>query len=305
MGNCVHTDLGNSTVFDYTTNPDFWQLIDNFTQNETAEDYWYQDIAEPCHYTFCSSYIGGIPAFLGITCFLGIIGNVALGVALVACPWFWDRCQPGKVELFLLAVGGLIFTLTLPFFALGIGWRWAFDDRLCQAIHGLKSGSVFAQGLMVVGTACRSPRGLPEPLLPALLWMMGFLCAIPAVVASSTDGLCIPSRLSGFHAWSLVHVTFCLVILVLLPLIVVLATPCLEKGYPRWNVTWVFYLFWGPYGVTTFLNMIQEETVFSRNCRFLNGLNSFLRLSEAWGMLHCCLSPFLILGLGFLCRKTA
>ncbi|XP_026544666.1 atypical chemokine receptor 1-like isoform X1 [Notechis scutatus] len=307
MGNCIHTqDLGNSTVL-FTINPDFWQLMDNFTQNETwEEDDEYQNFAEPCRFTFCSRFIGGIPVFLGITCLLGIVGNVALSIALTKCPRFWDRCQPGKAELVLLALGGVIYTATLPFFALAISWRWAFEDRLCQVIHGLKFGSLFAQGLLAAGTACQSPWGLPRPLLPTLLWMMGFLCAVPAVLVSSTDGLCVPDRLTELHAWSLVHVSFCLVILALLPLSVVLATLCLrgcEK--PRWNISWVVYLFWGPYGVAVFLDMLQEETTFSQSCHFLVHLDSFLGLSEGWGMLHCYLSPFFILGLGLYRRKTA
>ncbi|XP_058016783.1 atypical chemokine receptor 1 isoform X1 [Ahaetulla prasina] len=308
MGNCIHADLANSTMYDYTTSSEFWEL-DNFTQNETVADDGYQDFAEPCHYTFCSSFTAGIPVFLGIACLLGIVGNVALGIALTKCPRFWDRCQPGKVELILLVVGGVTFASTLPFFALGIGWRWAFEDRLCQVIRGLKFGSLFAQGLLAAGTACRSPWGLPQPLLPTLLWMMGFLCATPAVLVSSTDGLCVPDRLTELHAWSLVHAAFCLVFLSLLPLIVVSATACLKgcgkRGHPRWNISWVFYLFWGPYGVAVFLDMLQEETTFSQSCRFLEHLNSFLGLSEGWGMLHCYLSPFFILGLGFYRRKTA
>ncbi|XP_013909931.1 PREDICTED: atypical chemokine receptor 1-like [Thamnophis sirtalis] len=302
--------MGNSTVYDYTILPDLWQLMDNVTENETEESGdWYENFVEPCQFTFCSNFVGTIPVFLGITCLLGIVGNVALGVALAKCPRFWDRCQPGKVELALLAIGGLIFASTLPFFALGIRWRWAFEDRVCQAIHGLKFGSLFAGGLLAAGTACRNPWGPPKQLLPALLWTMGFVCAIPAALVSSSDGLCIPPRLAELHAWSFVHATSCLVILALLPVIVVSATACLagcgERGRPRWNISWVFYLFWAPYGVAVFVEMFQKEIFFSQSCRFLDHLNSFLRLSEGWGMLHCYLSPFFILGLGFYRRKTA
>ncbi|KAM3824884.1 LOW QUALITY PROTEIN: atypical chemokine receptor 1 [Vipera latastei] len=265
----------------------------------------YQNFAEPCQFTFCSTFIR-VPAFLGISCTLGIVGNVT-GVALAKCPWFWDWCQPGKAELALLTIAGLVFASTLPFFALGIRWNWAFEDRLCQTMHGLKFGTLFAQGLLAAGSASK-PWGLPRPLLPTLLWTMGFLCAIPAALVSSANGLCIPDRLAELHAWSLVHAIFCLVLLLLLPLIVVSATVCLKgcgKGrHPHLNISWFFYLFWAPYGVATFLDMLQEETSFSQSCRFLEHLNLFLGL-EGWGMLHCYLCPFLILGMGFCRRKTA
>ncbi|KAK9391191.1 atypical chemokine receptor 1 [Crotalus adamanteus] len=300
---------GNATVFDYSAHLDYWQLIDNFTLNQTEDYDWYQNFAEPCQFTFCSTFVRGIPVFLGISCTLGIVSNVILGVALAKCPRFWDQRQPGKADLALHAIAGLLFASTLPFFALGIGWNWAFEDRLCQAMHGIQFGSLFAQGLLAAGTACPSPRGLPRPLLATLLWTMGFLCAIPAVLVSSANGLCIPDRLATLHAWSLVHATFCLVLLLLLPLIVVSATVglkgCGERGHPRLNISWFFYFFWGPYGVAVFLDMLQEETLFSQSCRFLEHLNFFLGLSEGWGMLHCYLCPVLILGVGFCRRKTA
>ncbi|XP_063173142.1 atypical chemokine receptor 1 [Candoia aspera] len=307
MGNCIQTDQSNSTILDFSANPDLWQLM-NFTHYESEEDDWFLDSAEPCQYTFCSTFMGSIPIFLGIASTLGILGNVILGLALAKCPRFWDQCHLGKVELFLLVTAGFIFACTLPFFALGISRRWAFEDRLCQVAHGLKFGCLFAQGLLAAGSACQSPWGLPRSLLPTLLWMVGFLCATPAALVSSTDGFCVPDGLPELHAWSLVHVIFCLVIFVLLPLTMVLAMVslkgCGKSWHPHFNISWAFYLFWGPYGVAVFLDMLQEETSLTQACRFLEHLNSFLGLSEGWGILHCSLCPLLIWGLGLYHRRT-
>ncbi|XP_007436908.1 atypical chemokine receptor 1 [Python bivittatus] len=304
MGNCIQTDQSYSIIFNFSADPDFWQQIDNFTQNETEEDYWPQNVAEPCQYTFCSTFIGGIPIFLGIASTLGILGNVMLGVALAKCPRFWDQRHPGKVELFLLAIAGVTFASILPFFALGISRRWAFEDRLCQVAHGLKFGCLFAQGLLAAGSACQSPWGLPRPLLPTLLWIMGFLCATPAALVSSTNGVCVPNGLTELHTWSLVHVVFCLVIFVLLPPTMMCLKGCGKSWHPHFNISWVFYLFWAPYGVAVFLVMLQEETSLTQACSFLEHLNSFLGFSEGWGILHCYLCPLLILGLGFYHRRT-
>lgn len=275
--------------------------MDNLTQNYTYEDEDLDDssLAQPCHATYCLRFGGSIPALLATASILGLICNLLLSIALVWCPRLWDRPCPSRTNLFLISAAGLLFAATLPFFAVAAGYRWIFGGPFCQAARGLKYGCLFAQSLVVASATCHVRGAFAKNAFALVLFVVGFVCAVPVALSSSTDNVCAPSLKPELLPWSLAHTSFCLVVLVLLPVGMFLAKAALKwhgkNPGPPMDTTWLFYLFWAPYGVAQLLDKLRQEKALLGTCPFQESLDHFLGLSEGLGTSHCFLCPLLIL----------
>ncbi|XP_063002246.1 atypical chemokine receptor 1 [Elgaria multicarinata webbii] len=301
MGNCINLDKNLTHTLDFT-DLDWEDLFGNFTENYgEGDDY---TCTEPCQYTYCSVFSSSIPAFLAVAGTLGLLCNMALVITLAKYPLFWGKRHAGKTKIFLMATAAAVFGAVLPFLAVEMGPGQIFGDNFCPVARALKYGCVFAQGLLVAGSAWKMSWRFPGLLLPIVLWLVGFLCGIPAGISSSTGEFCIPSQEVELYPWSLAHTIICLVVFVILPLAMILVKAVLKwDGYSSpIDVTWLFYLFWVPYGVALILGELRQKDLVICMCHFQERLDYFLGLSEGLGILHCCLCPVLILGFGF-CRQ--
>ncbi|XP_053134038.1 atypical chemokine receptor 1 [Hemicordylus capensis] len=297
MDSCFPTVTNQAYELTYST--DWEDLVDAFGPNssEASGDNYYEDFPEPCHGTYCSTVGPFIPGFLAIASCLGVLSNTALAISLATRPPLWgQRHRPGRTVLSLMAAASAIFAAILPFFAVGFRHRWIFGSHFCRVARVLKSGGLFAQGLLGGG----SGRAPPSWLLPTALWATGFVLATPAAVISSPGEVCVSSQEAQLHLWSWAHGLFCLALFLFLPLVAVLATANRRRlrcgGNLHLGITWVFYLFWAPYGVAMILDRLVQENQLTRDCHQQEFLDYFLGFSEALGVSHCFLCPVLILG---------
>ncbi|XP_042294915.1 atypical chemokine receptor 1 isoform X2 [Sceloporus undulatus] len=285
--------------------------MSNFTENYTYEEYPYVDdlLPQPCQFTFCVSFIRSILALLVLATILGFLCSVALGVTLAKCPHLWDRRHPGKHKLFLMSAATTIFATTLAFFAVEVKQGWVFGYHFCQVTRGLKHGCLFAQGLVVAGSACPISWDHLRSLLLAMLWIVGFLCATPAAMISTPGDVCAPSLKPELHPWSLAHTLVFLAIFAILPLVMLLAKVALtwhgKNKCLQMDLTWLLYIFWSPYAIALLLDKLLQENLLTSTCHFQECLDYFLGISEGFGILHCFALPLLFLGLGLRRQRTS
>ncbi|XP_053225821.1 atypical chemokine receptor 1 [Podarcis raffonei] len=308
MGNCVNMDRSPSHVLE---SADFADLLATWTEYYPYEDTTLADSAlpAPCYSTFCSSVGGIIPTFLVVAGTLGILGSLALAIALVMCFRLWEQ-----TGLILTTLSTALFATILPFFAAGISWGWTFGNGLCQAAQAMKYGCQFAQGLLVAACVCPTPKAaLPGCLFPLVLWVTGFLLAIPVAVIHGTgkdgEAICALRQAPELLWWSLTHIIFWIAVFYILPAGVALAKVALKWERAGWHppavVTWLFYLLWAPYGVALILDKLLQMNLLTHTCSLQEHLSYFLGLSEGLGVLHCILCPFLVLGMVIRHRRAA
>nr|XP_056709455.1 atypical chemokine receptor 1 [Euleptes europaea] len=282
-------------------------LLLDCEQNYSAY-YIPDDFPEACRSSYCSVFGDHIPAFTMASGILGLLSNVALGTALAKSPHLWDQHRPGKTILSLMTVAAGIFAAILLVFAAG----WGSGDVPCKAARAMQYGSLFAQGLLVAGSSCLL-WGLHGNLLPAAFWAVGFLLSVPtAVISGSGDGtwaICILSPQLELYPWYIAHTILCVADFLLLPMLMGLAKVASKwhKGNCdlRVGLTWLFYLFWAPYGVAMILKTLVQEELLRPSCPFQEALDHFLGLSEGLGMLHCVLCPLFVLGAAVHRQKSA
>uniref|UniRef100_A0A6J0UMB6 Atypical chemokine receptor 1 n=1 Tax=Pogona vitticeps TaxID=103695 RepID=A0A6J0UMB6_9SAUR len=307
MGNCSPTSHSQSNTLDSI---DLEELMANFTLNYTYDDDYPYDnsLVQPCHSTYCMQFGVSIPPFLAVASILGLICNLILDVALVRCPRLWDQPHPSRTKLVLISAAGTLFASTLPFFAVASSRGWIFGDPFCQVAQGLKYGCLFAQSLMMASTLCHVQRGFANKIV-LVLFLMGFVCAIPAAMSSSsTENICVPSQNLKLLSWSLGHTSVSLALFDIFPVMAILARVAQKwrgkNQWPQMDITWLFPLFWAPYGVAQLLHILLQEKVLVATCPFQKHLDYFLGISEGLGTVHCFLCPLLILGFSFCPRKS-
>ncbi|XP_060614516.2 atypical chemokine receptor 1 [Anolis sagrei] len=305
MGNCIHANKSRVTTLDFE---EFEDLLANFTSNYTYDEYPSYDgiLPEPCQFTYCLNFLSSILALLVVISLLGLVSSLALGLSLAKSPIMWKERHPRKYQLFLMSGATGLFAATLPFFAVGIKHGWVFGPHFCQVARALKFGCLFAQGLMVAGSACHMPSAIPHSIFLTVLWLLGFLCATPAIVISSPGDDCFSSLEPDLQLWSLAHILVSLATFVILPLAMLVTKVALkwhgESKCIQLDLGWLFYIFWSPYGVVLLLDKLRQDGLITSTCRFQEHLDYFLGLSEGFGILHCFLLPLLILVSG-ICRR--
>ncbi|KAJ6654238.1 hypothetical protein lerEdw1_007335 [Lerista edwardsae] len=278
-------------------------LLDYFPENYSSYDAP-DSLAEPCHSTYCSVFGGSVPVFLAVAGTLGIASNLLLGLALAKRPRLWGRPHPSKAALCLMTATSALFAAILPFFAIESLHGWVFGDRFCLVAQVLRCGCLFAQGLVLAGSACPFPGHCASCLLPTVLWGSGFLLATPAGKISHSGAVggsvCVLSTEPELYLWSLAHALFCLAVFLVLPAAMILAQVagrwCNHHWQANISTAWIFYLLWMLYGVAVPLSTLSDVELFAPGCNAQEHLDYFLGLSEGLGTLHCFLCPLLTLG---------
>ncbi|XP_044304495.1 atypical chemokine receptor 1-like isoform X1 [Varanus komodoensis] len=294
----LHQSLNFSELEDFfaSTMPDY--DLRNFSDYEGL-------FPQPCVFTYCSTFGSKIPPFLGVASALGIVCNMVLLTALARWSLLRGQHRADQAKLILMAAMAILFAATLPFFTVEVSQGWVFGDTSCQVARALKFGSILTQGLLVAGSSWRTLSGRLNCLVLLTLLGLGLLCAVPAALSSSVGEVCMASQIGEMRPWFLTHILLCLAVFDILPGAMAVAILALkwQKDSLHFDRTWLFYLFWAPYGLVLIPDMLVREQLVSTTCQFQEDLNYFLGLLEGLGILHCWLYPLIILGLSVCCRR--
>ncbi|XP_006029639.2 atypical chemokine receptor 1 [Alligator sinensis] len=317
MGNCYTLDNTTHTSISSSDLRNLSLLLLNaseyYDDDYNAWDYEnYTDFSSPCYSYFCPFLSRAGPPFLATASALALLSNLAAGVALAMYPRVWGD-PPRRALACQLTLSTAIFAALLPFFTVGISQGWVFGINFCQLAYMLWHSSLFAQGHLVASSTASTlwdKQGPWSSGVATALWLVALLLATPAAMLSNVLGdthMSCVLRTNSLSPLYVAHVTICLAIFILLPVMLGLAKValkwCWSSWAPRVSLAWVFFLLWTPYTMALLLDFLQNRQLLAPTCAFREGLNFFLGVSQGLGVLHCCLGPLLLLGAG-LCQRV-
>uniref|UniRef100_A0A3B4D8V3 G-protein coupled receptors family 1 profile domain-containing protein n=1 Tax=Pygocentrus nattereri TaxID=42514 RepID=A0A3B4D8V3_PYGNA len=287
---------------------------------QTSDDYNYEEYynLEPSvDYGPCKKHQARefsqrfLPVFYSLTCVLSVITNVSLIIAFI-----WFKSLRRALPLHMVSAD-LMFTLTLPFWAVYADSEWVFGAPACKIVTlfymvGLYSSNLFV-GCMIlqkyVDMACMLLSSAKRKrALCAFLWLLSLLATAPHlyfVEAHEFQGqkICTNHFLHK-HSWriymrfQMIVLGFCIPLLVLvfstvLILRTVVRTTLVKRSRTLMLVTGftvLFFVLWFPYSLVIFLHALQELHVISE-CTTSLHLDLAIVGTECIAFMHVYLNP--------------
>uniref|UniRef100_A0A4W4DTP8 Chemokine (C-C motif) receptor 12a n=1 Tax=Electrophorus electricus TaxID=8005 RepID=A0A4W4DTP8_ELEEL len=263
-----------------------------------------------------------IPTFYYMNFFLSLVGN---GLVLCIIYKFEKLSTVTNIFLLNLVFSDLVFTFTLPFWAVYHKSEWIFGRGLCKLVGSLYSISfyssilfltlmTFDRYLAVVHaiTAAQSRRRAYAFGSSAGVWVLSFLASIKDIVfydvrISEFDGIvCEESGYSykTLRKWKLTGCYQQFGLFFLVPLLMVLycyaritirimSTRMREKCRAIkliFIIIFTFFICWTPYNVVILLMALQMS---SEDSSCSESLDYALYITQNIAYLYCCISPVL------------
>ncbi|XP_007232533.2 C-C chemokine receptor type 1 [Astyanax mexicanus] len=288
----------------------------NETQDYSYEDYY--NLAASVDYGPCQKHQAKefsqafLPVFYSVTCVLGFVTNFFLIAVFIKCKSLRKALPLNMVS------ADLVFTATLPFWAVYAGDEWVFGHHACKLVTflyivGLYGSNLFV-GFMIlqkyVDMACGSvTRARRKIGLSVVLWLLSALAAAPHlyfVEAHEFQGqqICTNHFLHK-HGWKIymryqmIVLGFCVPLAVLVfSSVVVLRivarrTLLLQRSKTLMLVlgfTLLFFVLWFPYTVVMFLHSLQELHIISECVTSLH-LDLAIVGTECIAFMHVYVNP--------------
>lgn len=289
----------------------------NNTENETYDYYYYnhnETLISHCHLEDFSTTTG--VSFIIIFC-LSFLGNSILLCGLIR----FENIRRVTM-LFLLCLAGfdVLFTLTLPFWAVDHLHQWIFGEIACQILTGAYFVGIY--GSLILLTAMTLDRFVV--IVVRSQWLTKRLrqnCARAAIVGSwiISIGGCMKDALSskvirygdvstcdmmpsqddksGYYA-QMILLFVCPVIIIILCYSMILHTLMSTSGRRKyWTVIVIlaiivaFVTCWGPYHI---LMIIMDQSA-QDNCALRQTHNWAFLACRILAYSHCCVNPLLFL----------
>ncbi|XP_076837353.1 chemokine (C-C motif) receptor 12a [Brachyhypopomus gauderio] len=263
-----------------------------------------------------------IPTFYYMNFLLSMVGN---GLVLCIIYKFEKLSTVTNIFLLNLVISDLVFTFTLPFWAVYYSSEWVFGRALCKLVGSLYSVSfyssilfltlmTFDRYLAVVHaiTAAETRRRSYAFSSSAGVWVLSFLASIKDIVfydvrESELDGtVCEESGYSykTLLKWKLVGCYQQFGLFFLGPLLMVLY--CYARITVRiistrmrqkcraikliFFIIFTFFICWTPYNVVVLLMALQMS---SKNSSCSESLDYALYITQNIAYLYCCICPVL------------
>ncbi|NXH43447.1 ACKR1 protein, partial [Dicaeum eximium] len=287
-----------SSFYDDTYNNSY-NTYNNTYNNHTILDY----DAAPCHNHFCPLFQRVAPPFLASTCVVAVLATGATLVALAKRPQAW-RWPQSRALVAQLALATALFAALLPALAAGVARGWHLGTGPCRLTHLLWHWSIFTQALLVASGSCGTAWARWDPRsrrLAVALWAVALLLAAPAALVSGVAAGtgCVRRSVAILAPAYLLHLSLCLLLLLLLPaglLLAALAVPRLRAGWAAGaGLVWLFPGLWGPYGAGLAGEFLLQAGLLQPTCGSFEYFDLALGLSQGLGVLHCGLGPLVLL----------
>ncbi|XP_077462629.1 chemokine (C motif) receptor 1a, duplicate 1 [Stigmatopora argus] len=297
--------------------------------SDTSYDYDYEDeVCEKAEVVQFGSI--AIPAFLSFVITLSLIGNL---LVLVILALYENLKSLTNILILNLALSDLVFTSSLPFWAVYHMWGWLFHEALCKIVTfvffiGFYSSVLF----LTVMTVYRyltvvhplwdlKPRDVTKGvLLSLLLWITSIGAALPSLLFSSV--ISIPhkdkhslgceyeddwwttfgvSQQNIFFLLCFAIITFCYC--------KILTIIRRSRGHTKsravkliFCIVVVFFLGWVPYNVLIFLRLLADKLVPPFDaCQVSIRLDYGFYVCRLVAFSHCCINPvfYALIGVKF------
>ncbi|XP_059357179.1 C-C chemokine receptor type 4-like [Carassius carassius] len=268
-----------------------------------------------------------LPAFYSIMFFMSLFGN---GLVLCIIYKYEKLSTVNNIFLLNLVISDLIFTFSLPFWAVYHKSEWIFGQGLCKLVGscyfiGFNSSILFLtlitfdRYLAVVHaiSAAKSRRKAYGFASSAVIWVISILASIKDIVLydvmNGGDGLLC--EMTGYHQifltkWELIGYYQQFFLFFLVPLFIVLYcyiritiriifTRLAEKCRAVkliFVIVFTFFICWTPYNVVILLKAIKRSFGEQNNCS--DALDYALYVTRNFAYLYFCISPVFYTFLG-------
>ncbi|XP_066538415.1 C-C chemokine receptor type 5-like [Hoplias malabaricus] len=304
--------------------------MDYFTDNSSFyinfDDYYGYDEEQgtPCNNGNVKDF-GRVflPTLYSIVFIVGFIGNGLVAYVLIK---YRERSNMMDVCLLNLAMSDLLFLISLPFWAHYAAMnQWTFGNFMCKAVTSFYMlgfyGSIFFMILMTVDRyvvivhahaslfsqhhSAKAGMGLA-----GFMWLLSLMASLPTMIFSeekkeSNRSTC-KSEYPPDTYWRQFSYIELNIISLILPLSVMVF--CYSQIIPTLYhmrsqkkhksirliivLIIVFFVFWTPYNVVTFLFLLHH-TGHLQSCEWQQNLGLSMQWVETIAFSHCCLNPII------------
>uniref|UniRef100_A0AAY4EH12 G-protein coupled receptors family 1 profile domain-containing protein n=1 Tax=Denticeps clupeoides TaxID=299321 RepID=A0AAY4EH12_9TELE len=256
-----------------------------------------------------------LPVFYFVVCILSVVTNVGMIVIFLKNSHLRRPLAVGMV------ISDLLFSLTLPFWAVYAHEEWIFGQFACKTVTLVYTTTLYSG---IFFTACMNLHryldvvcllsflrmGVKLNVMCAVVWVLALLASTPHVTFVEVQHF-QGQQICTFHLkhehsfhWKIFMRLEMNIAGFLVPLLVMLfcsvrMANMVKKTGKRSDVFIVefafvglFFVLWFPYNIVLFLHALQELHIIS-DCSFSNTLDLAVQLTESFAFTHAFLHPFL------------
>ncbi|XP_068429127.1 C-X-C chemokine receptor type 2 [Clinocottus analis] len=284
----------------------------------------------PCSVTVPGFNSLGLTVTYVVVFVLSVVGNGV--VVYVVCSMKKGR---GSTDIYLmqLALADLLFSLTLPFWAVNARSGWIFGNFLCKLLSGFQEvslyGGVFLLACISVdrhfaivrAMRARASRQLLVKVVCVVVWLAAILLSLPVVIQKESinaedlgRNICY-ENLTGESAdrWRVGMCVLRHTVGFFLPLVVmavcygwIVATLCRARNQQRHKairvilaVVLAFVLCWLPYNVTLLVDtLVRGGSLAMETCETRYVVEVMLDVTQVLAFMHCAVNPVLYAFIG-------
>ncbi|XP_074052006.1 CX3C chemokine receptor 1 [Macrotis lagotis] len=291
--------------------------------------YSYEIDSSPCDLSTVLDFgIIFLPTLYSLVFAFGLVGNLLVVLALTNSS---KHKSITDVYLLNLALSDLVFVTTLPFWTHYFINEQGFHNALCKLITafffiGYFSGIFFITIIsidryvaIVLAANSLNSRTVQHGVVVSLgVWAAAILVATPQFMfTEQVDNVCkskYPVVLQDI--WPMLQNVETNFLGFLVPLLImcycyfgIIRTIFSCKNHKKARtiklilvVVVVFFLFWTPYNMMIFLEILKYYNFFD-NCELRKDLKLAMTVTESIAFIHCCLNPFIYAFAGEKFRK--
>lgn len=290
--------------------------------NSTGYDYY---SSTPCSVVIPWLSNWGLTITYIFVFIFSMVGNIV--VVYVVCSM---RRAKSSTDIYLmhLAMADLLFSVTLPFWAIKAHTGWIFGNFLCKTLSACQEASVYSGVFLLVcisverhlaivrATRALSPHHLVVKITCGAVWLVAGLLSIPVVMQKQSlyiddlgQTICYENLTdeSSDHLFLSVRVMrhtlgFFLPLVVIAvcygsTLLVLIQTRNQQKQKAIRVILAVvaaFVLCWLPYNIIVFINaLIQGGSLKVETCETHYRMEVMLNVTEVLAYMHCAVNPVL------------
>uniref|UniRef100_A0A8D0GU37 C-C motif chemokine receptor 4 n=1 Tax=Sphenodon punctatus TaxID=8508 RepID=A0A8D0GU37_SPHPU len=299
----------------------------DYTLYDSYSDISYDDSLKPCVKDGVKKFRSYfLSTFYALVFLLGLVGNSLVILVLLK----YKRLKSmTDVYLLNLAISDLLFVFSLPFWSYHAIDQWVFGDGLCKIISwiylvGFYSGIFFIMLMsidrylaIVHAVFALRARTVTYGIISSLVvWLVAITASIPELIFSESlternHTTCKPKYPGNSKSWRLFASLGINILGLLVPLAVMIfcysmiirtLLRCRSEKKNKavkmiFVVVIVFFLFWTPYNVVLFLQLLAD-TGFITECQISKDLDYAIQGTETLAFFHCCLNPVIYFFLG-------
>ncbi|XP_015226798.1 PREDICTED: C-X-C chemokine receptor type 2-like [Cyprinodon variegatus] len=260
---------------------------------------------------------------------IGLVGNSV--VVYVVCSMSKGRTST-DIYLMHLALADLLFSITLPFWAVDSHHGWIFGNIPCKLFSGFKEASVYSGVFLlacisvdryiaiVKATRVMSSRHLLVKVVCCVVWLISSLLSLPVVIQRESfyapdlnQSICY-ENLTGESSdrWRVGIRVLRHTLGFFLPLLVMavcygwtLVTLYNTRNQQKHKamrvilaVVVAFILCWLPYNITVLIDTLSRGQTIELDCNTLYRLESMLEVTKVFAFMHCMVNPVLYAFIG-------